>query len=499
MAVHGELDRPERRAVAAHLRACDRCRLVWHQELRVKAVIAAIPDLEPPKGLEARLLRIPSTPPPTPGPGFRPTLLGPAGGAALLAAITIGASILVAPRFAGTATHAVASSPAGVSAIAAPPAAAATIVTRNEVARLAFPAPDTTPAASTAAQGRQSQGSERAGPSRPAPFVALPNAERDPARDGERAAIGQVEPRSGDRPDQVGARHESPDAPSAPASEIEKPAAGGAAVPASELHVTPVPATVSPTPATCASLSLHVFADTAGEGPRACGGCDGSFEVADASVAAEMGLTLPVFEVRVIDSASSTLYEGLVVADGASVWVELPELCGSWPLAVRLEELPDGWAACPSSGSLSRLVAGLESGTAVFPLTSGCYEPTPPAALLTPMPTATSLPTETPDPMVTPSAQPGAGGRATALFDPTSTPPAQSDPTRLPTTRPEPAATASPTQAFGIVATPAAHLRRTPTATPILRSEHTPPSWLRPSPTPTPKLRRPGEPLRRGA
>lgn len=498
--VHGELDRPERRAVAAHLRACDDCQIAWRDETRVKAVIAAIPDLEPPPGLEARLLRIPSPPPSAPppsGPGIGPTLLGPTGGSALVAAVVIGASLLVAPRF--VRPHAQAAAPvagealAGAAVAGAPPPSVATIVTRNEVPPLEFAQAEVSGelgnAAPSASGGdsEQSQTGTAFGESASGGWAVPDRLEvRQPA------AVGGQGRRS--EPEEQAALPPTPDI--AEGAKSERPPAVHEP-PEGEAMVSPVPATSSPTPATCASLSLHVFADVAGAGPFACAGCDGLFDETDATLAEENGLALPVFEIRVVDSKHAAIYEGLVAADGASVWVALPELCGSWPMTAHLVNLPSMWAACPASGSLSRSLAS-DDAPAVFPLTSGCVESTATVVVLTPMPTRTPLPTETPDPVVTPSAQPGPGGQATAHCEPTATQNPQSDPTSLPTTRPEPSPTAAPTDEIGVAATPAARLRLTPTATPILRTEQTPASWVYPSPTPTPKLGRPGDPRGNG-
>lgn len=104
MSVQRELDRAERRVVSAHLRTCQACRAAWRDELRVRALISAVPDLDPPRGLEARLLHIPSQPPgpPPSGPGFS---FGPHGLGLLLAAVALGAILTLGTRVGMPADH----------------------------------------------------------------------------------------------------------------------------------------------------------------------------------------------------------------------------------------------------------------------------------------------------------------------------------------------------------------------------------------------------------
>lgn len=76
--VYGELDRAERRMIDEHLRACDACRQAWCDEQRVRAYLKGLPCVEPPVGLEGRLLAIPTAVAGVAGarPAARP---GPAG------------------------------------------------------------------------------------------------------------------------------------------------------------------------------------------------------------------------------------------------------------------------------------------------------------------------------------------------------------------------------------------------------------------------------------
>ncbi|MFN2114940.1 MAG: hypothetical protein ACK2T6_04435 [Anaerolineae bacterium] len=260
----------------------------------------------------------------------------------------------------------------------------------------------------------------------------------------------------------------------------------------------PMPATVDQTPAPCARLSLHAFADVAGTGPLDCGGCDGQYDAADAELAASNGVRLAPFRVQLLDSGSDVVYEGLVIPDGPSVWVALPEVCGAWPVRARVAALGGDWAACPSSGGLEREIASGGTHSVSFPLTSGCAGRTATAVVLTPSPVATLIPTDAPDPVGSPSPQTGPGGHATAELDVTPTLTAQTDPTGPPTREPAPSPTASPTESIEVVATPALrfHPSSTPTPTPEVSTPGPPASWLLPSPTATKRLRNPGDPSR---
>ncbi len=89
LGVYRDLDRTERRAVARHLRGCERCRQHWQDEQAVRALVCAVPLLDPPRSLESRLLAIPAV-------ARRPLLPRPAPWLMLAAAsLLLGAATLV--------------------------------------------------------------------------------------------------------------------------------------------------------------------------------------------------------------------------------------------------------------------------------------------------------------------------------------------------------------------------------------------------------------------
>ncbi len=386
--IYRELDRPERRMLAAHLRSCQRCQVAWRNEQELLRRVRAIPDLEPPAGLEGRLLRIPSLPAAQPRlrllPRLLPLLLLVLGG---LAGLSGGAVILLGEAPWGGAGQPAASglpsepdSAARSDAAAAPMQPGASDPSLDE-ARLSAPIE------------RQVERPLRTPrPAAPTALAALP----DRAASGSRPGLpgGGVDPngapasssrRSGsdEAPDSAGGPDAGPrERPSAPDPTRQPPPAP--TEPPSE----PRPTELAQA---CVDLTLRIAAD--------CPVCEGA--APDPLPALPEDLFWSVYDAR-----SMALGEGSLQAAGRPrLEASLDRICGVLPLTVELHLTDPDWATCPASGTdLQRLVRSAGAHDLDFSLSRGC-----------PVPTSTPSPgaTEPPD---SPTASPTPSPRPTSLI-----------------------------------------------------------------------------------
>ncbi len=359
LAVYGELDRPERRAVTQHLRGCPACRAQWAEELQVRALLHQVPVLSPPRGFEERLLAIPASPSAGAGPRALPWLA--AAGAALL--VGLGTMVVQPPAPV---------SPGG--GTAPTPPAAATVVSR-----LSAPAPRLAPPPTA-----------QPAPAEP-PVVAGARVSARPAPGAGRAYLGLapvvgVDPtRSADQPVRGGE----------PAGDTGGDGRGARARPTA-----PAP---TPTAPACVQVTLVAFADLAGVGSLEGPGCDGAWTEDVAVVAASASLALPPLLVSAYDPAQDwlTQIERWIEGDGARVELALPDcLHPGWRL--RLRDPAGIWNPCPAVGATDRTVPDQGPATVGFPLTMGCPLPGPTPSS-TPVGTApvsgTATPADSPAPV----------------------------------------------------------------------------------------------------
>jgi hypothetical protein len=374
LGVYGELDRPERRTIAQHLRDCAECRAHWAEELQVRALVHSVPVLEPPRGLQDRLLAIPSGPARGPGPRVAPWLTV-AGAAILLGLVTgvgqvtrsadtasgVGGSVsvqaalpTVVPRLAGPLRPTAAAGPTAPTDLAAParPVAAARRAPGGRISAGLLPVPGSDPARTPTAE----------------PRGAVPA--------GDASSGGDSEP------------------------------AGGAA--ASDGQGETRPATLAPpTEPACVVVTVLAFADLAGTGTLGCPGCDGLWTPADAAAAAAAGVALPPLQVSVYDPAQEDLvvFEGVLQPDGAMAELTLTD-CLRPGMRVQIKDPAGAWSPCPAVGAPVRVVAGQGPITLTFPLTAGCPAPVPePSAtdLADPMVGGSATPTTAPPLLGTPA------------------------------------------------------------------------------------------------
>lgn len=406
--VYGELDRAERRMIDEHLRACDACRQAWCDEQRVRAFLKGLPCVDPPAGLEARLLAIPAAAAGGGGGGGGTTWPGWPWLASLTAAVALVGGLSMATW--------------GGDAPVAPPAGTARLVTApahganpSPVARAARP-----PLALAAGDPDALAAGTGADPNaRPAPLAVAPRAAAgDPSRPSAAdAAASMAATGGGGLPAAVAVANASGE-PSvhdpAPVRRGSPPARGDRAAPGNPptaANVAPrAPTATAGAPALCADLSIRVFADVAGEtADPVCPACDGRWTDADDARAAALGLRLPAgFQLAVYDATGRVRAESPSLApDGARIDWSFGRVCGVAPLTVQVVGLPAVWAACPAAPGDALAIR--EPGPAALQLGLQPACPVaPPPATATPTPTASpaapQTPTGTPDPLPTTAA-----------------------------------------------------------------------------------------------
>lgn len=457
MGEYRHLDRAERRMVDAHVRDCEACRLAWHDEVRVHALIHNIPPCEPTPDLEPRLRAIVAGPPP-------PAAGGPSGGAAnrvgwLVAAAVGGIALFMAspweiPAPGGShagSDQAMRLRPVAMSAVSdagrAAGSASVGIIGRRGGARMVAIVPeapedgvaggDTDEALDAVSPMHLGSADHRSAGRRGAAGTAP--SEQGQSAPGDSAAapavaVAAASSGSGDRPVRA-------DPPAAPPSVNPRQTA------------TPLPAATqppaSPTPRGCVVITAQVFADLAGAGSLAdCPGCDGAWTPEDAALAADRGVTLPAgVQLVVYDDQREVQDEAIsIAAQPPVVDVTFGERCFDLPVSVVLSYLPEGWASCPLSGVIEQRIESPGRANLRFPLTRGC-------------------------PITSPSATPTAAQPTTPM------PVGSSEPTALP---------ASTESAAGVTATPPVQ-----TATPARYEPATIPASSGSSPTPLPSPREP--------
>lgn len=471
--VYGELDRAERRMIDEHLRACDACRQAWCDEQRVRAYLKGLPCVEPPAGLEARLLAVPASAG-AGGPAGREAWTGRPWWSPLVATVVVLGAVSTAAW--------------GVDVLAPPPVGAPATVTGSaaaagstSVARAGRPP---VVGRATAAAGDAGFGATTAraigtdGFTRPASPAGAPA--------DQAAAAAPTPGLAGGSP----SAHDPAPARRGPSARGDRAAEG-----APRAVVTASPRAPGPTTAAafCADVSIRVFADVAGDGgDPACPTCDGRWTEADDARAAVLGLRLPAdFHLAVYDADGRVRAESpLLQPAGARIDWSFGAVCGAGPLTVQVVGLPSAWTPCGTAPGDALTVREPAAAALVLGLLPACPvalpspTPTPAPSATPPVPPApTGTPTGAPTsgaPVEPPSSTPAATEtgptgprppRATVL--PVGGTPAPAEPS------PEPPAAASPT-----AASPAPTLSPDPPAPPA-------PIRLRPTPTPTPARDRP--------
>jgi hypothetical protein len=348
--------------------------VAWSDEQRVRAYLQALPQQEPPPGLEARLLAITSQPLPAP-------VRASTGAALAVLMVALVAGLLWRPAAPGPRdrTEAPEAPPAAVPAGAGERPAGR--IRRLGAVSLVTPPATAAPPAATAAPalvGSAAQAAVRA----PATPAAAPS--------------------------------------SALAAAVVLAAAGG---PAGDPEHRPKPsATTAPV---CIPVRVTVFADLAGTGPddRPCPGCDGRLDDGDLQRARELGLALAPGLQVVLLRGDEALAEANVPADSASA-VQHVHLRACGPLSpagltAQLLNVAEPWGLCPALGAIQPLRQTDEGLAATFALTTACPAPgaTAPAATAGP---ATPVADQTPG-VATPEA-PVAPPEPLPIADPGSMP-----------------------------------------------------------------------------
>jgi hypothetical protein len=349
-----------------------------------------VPQLEPPRGLEGRLLAIPATAgvarsghPVAPWLAVAGLLLLLFGaGQARLGTGESDAPMDTAPKVMLQAGEAGATAPTAVARHQAPSAAAG-FGRGQTVAELQALGAVRAPAQVAAA---------RPLPARPA---ARPPVAAAPAPGASAAPGGAPAPGAGPGPGAQG----TPDEPRS------RPRRSGTATPQP-------PPSAEPLPTACVDITVLAFADLAGGANPDCPTCDGRPSPADDAAAAAAGVVLPDWQVTLYDplnpdTSAATIREAhLTVAGGRGSYhfnsCDFPDLSVHLPVRVQLRlQSADGWSVCPTLGRLEQDVTTAGSTTVLFPMTNGCPVPTPP-------------------PSATPGSEPEEPGAAPATAAPTA-------------------------------------------------------------------------------
>lgn len=391
MGVPAELDRAERLLLSHHLRDCAACREAMFEEERVRAFLAGLPELPVPSRLMADLMAIPTAAQARPAVAVGRWLLG--------LGLAIGLWGL-AGRLIGR--------PIPPSAAPAPVAAPSRLAASMATATASTAGPREATNRATPVGVAEAAASDRPPTDRP----PRPVAPRPVGVEGGRSRTAA--------PDSL-AGADAPDAGSDSAPNQSQPSEPPP-VPSDEPAPTapPLPRP-SEAPPVCIEVAFEAFLDLAGDGGRACPGCDGRFDEADAAAAAATGLTLPGAAVYWIDATGDNGAEGiLLTGEGAIARTGSQTLCGTMPITVGLSiGLSELFDLCPitparptltvqDSGSTVRWAVGRSEcpvPTATPP--DGAPQETPAA------PQPTSAPAAAPDPLLSeqpPSATLGTRG-----------------------------------------------------------------------------------------
>lgn len=405
LGVYRELDRVERRALAQHLAGCPSCRAAWQEEQQARAVVAGVPRLEPPRGLEGRLLAIPAT-----AGAARPAhpalpWLAIAGLLLLLFGAGLVRKAPVGPGSTGDTVALLVAAPRAAAGEAAPivrqaaPANPRDDISRAEqaavlLARAQAPAPAVAVAARQVGLAR---------PARPAATAAPAPAALEPGADVSAAGGGLG---SGGDIDTHGERNGTR-ATRTPASPTEPP---------------PAP---TPVPTVCVDITVVAFADLVGGDRPDCPGCDGQWTAEDEAAATAAGVVLPNWPIALYDplnpdTSSATIIEDELTVNGGQGSYRFTSCAVTLPVRVQLRLRPaNDWTVCPTLNTLEQDVTSAGATEVRFPMTLGCPVPTPP-----PSPTTVLLPDD-------PAADPTAATPTAAATDrpqPPATPDGSDDP-----------------------------------------------------------------------
>jgi hypothetical protein len=375
--IQRELDRGEQRYVALHLRHCETCRDAWQDEQRVLALVRGVPQLEPERSLEGRLLAIPTHSAPRAGPAWPLPHL-----AVALAVLVLGAAALSLPGGFTARDTDVARPPAGANPDSAAPTSER--VTDGAILRQGPPGPALDSARAAALSASQAKRS------RPVTARAQ-RAAAPPDRLAVAAAVSTEVPATsaGIGPAKVGDSHHH-------ASRQGTGNDPGAAGPGGS----PTMAPPEPTD-TSQDLTVVVFADLAGGGTADCPGCDGHWGDDDAAAAENGHVLLGALTIGIYDATGTVLKEDPITPDSARVERHYSPT-GRPPFTVQLQLSTSGWSICRAGGASERQkVAAGPPATVNFPLSNGCPRPT---SVPTATATASAAPVEQPTSSPTPAA-----------------------------------------------------------------------------------------------
>ncbi len=393
-------------AVAAHLRTCAACGGAMAEQQLAVARLRSLPLREPPPGLEARLLALPTS-------AAAPMSLSPVLTERLVWLVLATATVLTAWGV----WRAGLVDPGGRHPGAFPPVAdergrddagahnddprRAQGLTGDELALAGAPTavarlrPIDLEVPPDVAARDDEVGLDNAGGGRP---IGAPQG-RGPRSSG--AGI------TASAPEGDGGGQANPPPPSAgdPPASRPKPedrsTAHATGIPTAAPTAAPAAPTVSP--CTTVAISVRIVADVAGGDNPTCAGCDGQFDDRDRDVLAAMMRSMPAMQVGYfsatqpdVSGETTILADDVRYTEAGDVTVTFSACVApsEWPVVTQLVILPEGasegWAACPSTGFEASL-PGPEATTVQFALRQACPVIPPPADA----PAATSV---SPDP-----------------------------------------------------------------------------------------------------
>lgn len=154
-----------------------------------------------------------------------------------------------------------------------------------------------------------------------------------------------------------------------------------------------VPTAPTAPPCTTVAISVRIVADVAGGDDPACAGCDGRFDDRDRDLLAATMRSMPAMQVGYFSATRPDLAGETTILAGDARYTEAGDVTvtfdacvapSEWPVVTQLVILPEGasegWAACPSTGFEASL-PGPEASTVQFALRQACPVVPPPAGV----------------------------------------------------------------------------------------------------------------------
>ena len=144
-------------------------------------------------------------------------------------------------------------------------------------------------------------------------------------------------------------------------------------------------------PCTPVATAVRIVADVAGGDDPACAGCDGRYDDRDRDLLAATMRSMPAMQVGYFSATRPDLAGETTILAGDARYTEAGDVTVTvdvfvapreWPVGTQLGILPEGtsegWAACPSTGFEASL-PGPEASTVQFALRQACPVVPPPA------------------------------------------------------------------------------------------------------------------------